>query len=294
MNLCIDDKWIIFKDKILGKGTYGCIYLTQNKEDCKFYATKMGLWSNKSTIINEINILKQNSKYINIYTHGIKDNYIYYIMDLYGENLSEITNKTPFSLNNIINIALIILKQIIYYHNNNIVHRDIKPNNIVIYNDTFVLIDFGTAININKILCNKNKLYGTIRYMSVKAMEKAPPSFTDDLYSLGYVILFLLCRTLLWSDLYIDYNKKQERTKKIYEIKSTISNFDLVKDFNCNNYKAQLLKQHNKCLCVDKCLAKINLEKYFNYLDNINKNSLKIDYNYIIYLFKKIEKQHNF
>ena len=60
MNLCIDDKWIIFKDKILGKGTYGCIYLTQNKEDCKFYATKMGLWSNKSTIINEINIIKHN------------------------------------------------------------------------------------------------------------------------------------------------------------------------------------------------------------------------------------------
>lgn len=278
MDFIIIDDYKIYLNKILGRGSFGCICLTENIINKKNYATKIEKKTVKhSQLSNEINILKKHPKYINIYfTHSDNENN-YFIMDLFGSNLTNIIKKYGiFDMKNTLNIALIILKQIRYYHSNNIIHRDIKPNNIVHYSNTVILIDFGLAINLNDYQ-KPNKYFGTARYMSLNAMEKKPQSFIDDLYSFGYVVLFLLYGSLFWFD--IDYTDTADRNKKIYKLKSAITNYDLVKQFKCSD------------LCQN-CLATKNMEKYFNYLDEIKKNNNTIDYDYIVSLFQSIITTH--
>ncbi len=214
-------------DDIIGSGAFGDVYKVTKKENNRIYALKiMGgldadysdignlnlLLSSKKMYKSEISVglyIKNNTtlhKYVatpniaykikpknsNIgYYYAIEYNYIngttisYYMYDQRGLDTFHTMYQT------IINNMYRIYSIINILHNNNIVHNDISPNNIMVNNDKFILIDFGVACNIQ---CKKSEnnycnYLGDIRYVHPKLINKNDnitiiERFNQDIYAL--------------------------------------------------------------------------------------------------------------
>lgn len=105
---------------------------------------------------------------------------------------------TPFSYQEIKNVAKKIVEGISLLHKNNIIHQDIKPANIMLEDDKVTLIDLGIA----RFLEENFKKYKTIKapyaYMSPEKLnlvangdfiKRLSVTFSSDLFSLGLVLL---------------------------------------------------------------------------------------------------------
>lgn len=129
---------------------------------------------------------------VNIYDVGMEDGIYYIVMEFVkGKTLKEIIReRAPMPYYEIINISRQICLALEHAHNNNIIHRDIKPQNILITHDGIVKVaDFGIARASNSAtLTNTGNVIGSVYYISP---EQARGGFTDektDIYSLGTVM----------------------------------------------------------------------------------------------------------
>lgn len=150
-------------------------------------------------IINEIKVLelikKQgNHKNIIQYNDYYKDNNNYYLITEYinGNTLHDKLQYTKINDKTAIKIMYEISLAILFLHNNNIIHSDIKPENIMINDKLEIkLIDFGSAININNNNYNIDLSYTKI-YASPEAILDHNISFKLDMWSLGCIFYILL------------------------------------------------------------------------------------------------------
>ena len=130
---------------------------------------------------------------VSIFDVGV-DNGIYYIvMELIqGKTLKEIIleERGPLPWKWSVNVAIQIASALEMAHKNNIIHRDIKPHNIIITEDGVAKVtDFGIAKAVsNSTITAFGKTIGSVHYFSP---EHARGGYTDaksDLYSLGVVM----------------------------------------------------------------------------------------------------------
>jgi len=133
---------------------------------------------------------------VNIYDVGLENNINFIVMEyIKGKTLKQII-KENVRLNslNTVNIAFQIAKALQYAHKNNIIHRDIKPDNILITEDNIVkLTDFGIAkIADAETLTNSNKIIGSVHYFSPEQAKGKLVDFRTDIYALGVVMYELI------------------------------------------------------------------------------------------------------
>lgn len=125
---------------------------------------------------------------------------VYMTMEyLSGQTLGDYLNHEPMNLDQAWFIIEGIGNALAYAHENNIVHRDIKPGNIIITNDGIVkVLDFGIASKINEHEGDETKFGGhelgalTVAYAAPEMQRDYPPDVRDDIYAFACVIYEVL------------------------------------------------------------------------------------------------------
>ena len=134
---------------------------------------------------------------VNVYDVGKEGNIHFIVMELIdGKSLSQvIEEKGKLDYNEAISIAKQVASALSLAHKNQIIHRDVKPHNILITNSgTAKLADFGIARAVSResLAEGSEKIMGSVHYFSPEQARGAYVDERSDLYSLGIVLFEML------------------------------------------------------------------------------------------------------
>ena len=140
---------------------------------------------------------------IKVFDTGVHADHLFLAMEyLEGGTLKDRLNQ-GMSLGHKLEITSILLNALGYAHQQGIIHRDIKPQNILFYKQGIpVLSDFGIA---KALACNTTNLtasavlVGSPRYMSPEQLRGEPIDHRADLYSMGVLFYELLLEEAIYS-----------------------------------------------------------------------------------------------
>jgi serine/threonine protein kinase len=130
---------------------------------------------------------------VTVYDVGQDHGTIYIAMEfLEGNPLNEATREKRLSLEEIVDVGVQVAEAVDYAHDHGIIHRDIKPTNIILTPDGQVKItDFGIARIEDPGSAEQTQageILGTPVYMSPEQVMGRPVDGRSDLYSLGVVL----------------------------------------------------------------------------------------------------------
>ncbi len=142
-----------------------------------------------ATSLNHPNIVQ-------IYDIG-EDGDTYFIVMEYisGNNLKQLLSKRKhLTLSEVIDICKQLALALSHAHSKTIVHRDIKPHNVIIQEDgTVKITDFGIAVTMNAtILTQTNSVMGSVHYLAPEQIGGDVVDLRSDIYSFGIVMYELI------------------------------------------------------------------------------------------------------
>jgi eukaryotic-like serine/threonine-protein kinase len=140
---------------------------------------------------------------VNIYDVG-EENELYYIVMEYvdGQTLKQyIQQNSPLRVDAAIEIMEQLTSAISHAHQNHIIHRDIKPHNILIDRfGTVKVTDFGIAMALSATsITQTNSVLGSVHYLSPEQARGGMANQKSDIYSIGIVMFELLTGRLPFS-----------------------------------------------------------------------------------------------
>ncbi|MFC0473126.1 Stk1 family PASTA domain-containing Ser/Thr kinase [Halalkalibacter kiskunsagensis] len=140
---------------------------------------------------------------VNIYDVGEEGNTYYIVMEFVeGQTLKElIQSRGPIPIEESVGYMEQMLAALEHSHENHIIHRDIKPHNILIGNDGVVKItDFGIARAISAAtITHTNSVMGSVHYLSPEQARGGHITYKSDIYSLGIVLYEMVTGVLPFS-----------------------------------------------------------------------------------------------
>ena len=183
--------------RLLGKGSYGEVYLSQ-KQNALFATKKVKRKKTDDEMTkyfkNEINILRilNHPNIVKLEEIKMDENNYYIVMEyINGGELSDYLKKyidkygNPFSEEIVQYLMKQIISALIYIHDLNIIHRDLKLENIMVNFDSekdkeelnmmkakIKIIDFGFAIMLSSKFSLTNSAVGTFMYMDPKILKE--------------------------------------------------------------------------------------------------------------------------
>lgn len=185
----------------IGNGGMATVYKAKDKVLKRYVAVKIlrDEFTTDEEFIRRFEVEAQSAarlthaNIVSIFDVGVDGNLYYIVMELIqGKTLKEIIikEKGPLPWKWSINVAIQIASALEVAHRNNIIHRDIKPHNIIITEDGVAKVtDFGIAKAVsNSTITAFGTTIGSVHYFSP---EHAKGGFTDaksDIYSLGVVM----------------------------------------------------------------------------------------------------------
>jgi serine/threonine protein kinase len=240
--------------KLIGEGGFGKVY--QGKLQGKLVAIKKIPITKIGSTNKEVKFLKKlikNDNVIEYYDEFQKNDNFYIVME-YAEkgSLKKIidnneSNSHNWPLNyNFINQATKGLKHL---HENEILHRDLKSDNILITKDnTLKLTDFGLVkfLDSSNLSNSGNKLTGTPRWLAPEVLGGTKHSYYSDIYSLGLVMWEIVAKNTkpfqhYESDINVIFNLGRKRKNENDEYK------DIEKETIPTDTPQDLAEIINKC-----------------------------------------------
>eukprot|EP00747_Dinoflagellata_sp_TGD_P140311 gnl/TRDRNA2_/TRDRNA2_175988_c0_seq5.p1 gnl/TRDRNA2_/TRDRNA2_175988_c0~~gnl/TRDRNA2_/TRDRNA2_175988_c0_seq5.p1 ORF type:complete len:331 (+),score=58.45 gnl/TRDRNA2_/TRDRNA2_175988_c0_seq5:24-1016(+) len=241
----------------IGSGSFGDIYLGRNVQDGMQVAIKLEpIKSKYPQLLYEAKLCKMLAGGVGIskvHWYGVEGDYNVMVVDLLGPSLEDLFQfcNRKFSLKTVLMLVDQIINRVEYVHAKNFVHRDIKPDNLLIglgksANEVHI-IDFGLA---KKFRDPKTKqhipyregrgLTGTARYASISTHLGIEQSRRDDLEAIGHVMMYFLKGNLPWQG--IKAANKGAKYKQIMEMKISTPVEDL-----CKFFPSELVTYLNYC-----------------------------------------------
>lgn len=137
---------------------------------------------------------------VNIYDVSVKEKLKYIVMEyIEGTNLKVYAKrKGTLGLDEMLGITEQILRALDHAHSKGVIHRDIKPQNIMVLKNGLIKVaDFGIAkIPDTDTLTANDKAIGTVHYISPEQARGKEIDAKSDLYSVGIVMYELACGKL--------------------------------------------------------------------------------------------------
>ena len=212
------------------------------------------------------------------------------IEELLGESIYLLWKNNTFDIKNKLNdlclIAIQCLDRLKYIHSKNTLHRDIKPFNFLFGKTNpklLYLIDFGISTKYRSSRTGKHikfkfvrKAIGSLRYMSINSNSCYEQSRRDDLESLGYILIYLIKKTLPWISIENSNINKIEKYRKVRDLKMSTLPEEL-----CSGLPKEFSDYIKYCRNLS-----FEQEPNYNYLRNlflevIKKNEKIVDIRYI-------------
>ena len=280
--------------KINSEGVNSALYLVKDTQlDSNFILKQID-----KNNFNEVSRYFEESKKIynlkhpnivNINMASYDDEYIYITMPYYRKgSLYNLIKNENLSIRKIIKYSLDFLSAVEYIHNKEIVHCDIKPNNILISDkDRAVITEFGSALYLDSL--------GNARLKNVYYKHIAPEQCTSscinkklDIYQIG-TTLYRMCNGNE------EYNNQLKRYKDLNSIKIACANgrFPVRKKYLPHIPKSMID-------IIEKCIRVNPNERYENVVDimndlaqiheNLDWNYNKLDNNNFIWILERENK----
>jgi eukaryotic-like serine/threonine-protein kinase len=196
-----DDRYRI--ERKLGAGGMADVYLAEDQELGRRVAIKI-LNDRHAADDSFIERFRREAKnaaglshpnIVSIYDRGEAEGTYYIAMEyLDGRSLKElIVGRGPAPIKTAIDYARQILAAVGFAHKHGIVHRDIKPHNVLVNSEGRLKVtDFGIARSGASQMTEVGSIIGTAQYLSPEQARGAPVDQTSDLYSVGVVLFEML------------------------------------------------------------------------------------------------------
>jgi eukaryotic-like serine/threonine-protein kinase len=137
----------------------------------------------------------QHPNVVSVYDRGAYDGTYYIAMEyLPGRSLKQLIRaEAPLDPIRAIDIALQILKAARFAHRRGVIHRDLKPHNVIVDDsDNAKVTDFGIARAGASDMTETGSIMGTAQYLSPEQAQGHAVSAGSDLYSIGVVLYEML------------------------------------------------------------------------------------------------------
>ena len=190
----------------IGRGGQGVVFRARQKSLNRIVALKvigLGQWATKAHLKRfrleaEAAASLDHPCIVPIYEVGERDGQCYFSMKFVeGGQLDEVVNQTPISIRQAVELIAKVARTVHYAHEHGILHRDIKPGNILLdAKGEPQLTDFGLArlVESESTVTRTLEVLGTPSYMAPEqaAGNNAKLTSATDVYGLGAVLYQLL------------------------------------------------------------------------------------------------------
>jgi eukaryotic-like serine/threonine-protein kinase len=193
--------------EVLGRGGMGVVYKATDPHLNRLVAIKMmtGAFSDNPDLLKRFyreaqsTANLQHPNIVTVYDLGDLEGNPYLVMEyLEGETLDAVINsRSALTLLAKINFICDVCQGLAYAHHNGIVHRDIKPGNVMVLKSGGIkIVDFGIAHIGDKTVTRTGQLIGSLGYMSPEQVNGKPIDTRTDIFSTGVVLYQLLTYAL--------------------------------------------------------------------------------------------------
>ena len=163
------------------------------REDVMRNPINLRRFQNEATIASSLN----HPNIVKVYNHGTIEGRPYIANEyVRGQTMKDMLDfRTSIPIAEAVSYMLQLTSALFYAHQHNIIHRDIKPQNIYVMPDgTIKLGDFGIAQadGVDDDLTMTSEIVGSVHYLAPEISQGKPASIQSDIYSAGVTFYELL------------------------------------------------------------------------------------------------------